>query len=380
MRLIKNILVATDFTKSSKNLIETAALLGQNFHADISIIHVLPGEIKEKKSKLMLEEAASTRMEKAVKSIESKGVTVKKTYLRKGNSADAVIRTADRLSMNLILIGSSEITKDDKFKLGTTAEKIIRKSEVPVWVVKKNSDVEIKSVFCPVDFSDESKRALTNAVYLAMTFKARLIIYSVYELYDKSFPRFDPKSGGLNKLAKTEHEKKLDKFMKAVKTAGLDHKVIVKGGDPATQIAKGINKLKPDLLIMGTTGKSGLSRWLMGSVTEKVTREVPCSFITVKSENILTLELQTRVTDMEYHYKAARELLEKGLFKESVDEFLVCLKINDMHIPSLVGISKAYERLGRKRLSESYRKMARSTLAKMWDDQIQTDVLKHYDL
>ncbi len=380
MQLIKNILIATDFTKSSKTVIDNAIALGQKFSSNIFLIYVYPEEIKNKKSRLMMEEAAISKMDKIVKTIESKDLVVKKTFLRNGNCVDAVVRTADRINANLILIGSGELTKKEVYKLGTTADMIIRKSEVPVWVVKKDSKVEIANVFCPVDFSDQSKRALMDAVYIARYFNASLVIFSVYELYDKSFPRFYPESGGMNKLFKTKHESKLKDFMKTVDIKGLDFSLVVKAGDPAKEILKSIKKNKPDLLIMGTAGKSGISRWLMGSVTEKVTREVPCSFITVKSKKILTEELETRVMDMEYHFKAAQDLIEKGLFKEAVEEFLVCLKINDMHIPSMVGISKAYEKLGNIELTESYQDMARSSLSKMWDKKIEEEIRNHYSL
>lgn len=380
MQLIKNILLATDFTGSRKNLVDTAISLGQNFHSDISIIHVIPKEIKDKKSKSMLEDAARESMDALIEQIKDANVKIGKTYIRQGNPVDTIVRTAERVNSNVILMGSSETPKKDNYKLGTTAEKIIRKSQVPVWVAKRDSQFEIKTVFCPIDFSDESKRALQDAEYIARIFKARLIIFSVFELYDKNYPRLDSTSGGMNKLAQTEHEKMLEKFLKSTKTTDLDVKVVTRSGDPSKEILKALKRFQADLLIMGTTGKSGLSRWLMGSVTEKVIREVPCSFITVKSTNILTVELQERVKDMEYHYKAAQELLEKGLFEESVSEFLVCLNMNDMHIPSLVGISKAYEKLGDERLAENYKKIARKTLTNMWDEKIEAEVRKHYSL
>ena len=380
MQLIQNILIATDLTKSSKIVIDTAITLSKKFHSNIYLIYVFPEAIKDEKSKSMIEEAATSKMDEIVKSIESEDVVVKETFLRNGNCVEAVVRTADRINANLILIGSGELAKNEIYKLGTTADMIIRKSEVPVWVVQKGSKVQIKRIFCPIDFSDQSKRALTDAAYIARSFKASLVIFSVYELYDKSFPRFNPESGGMNKLFKTEHENRLKKFIENIEINCLDYTLVIKAGDPAKEILKAIKKLEPDLLLMGTSGKSGISRWLMGSVAEKVTREVPCSFVTVKSKEILTLELEHRVIDMEYHFKAAETLAKKGLFKEAADQFLICLKINDMHIPSMAGISKAYESLGNKQLAESYKNMARNSLGKMWDKKIEAEIRQHYSL
>ncbi|MCP4122759.1 MAG: universal stress protein [Bacteroidetes bacterium] len=380
MRFIKQILVATDFTKSSDNLFESALQLAGNFKARISIIHVFPGGIKDAKTKVLLEEAANSNMKKIVQKIEAAGVEVRKTYLREGNCTDNVVRTAERINANLIMIGSSEDEKNDLYKLGTTAEKIIRRSEQPVWVVKKDGAVSFKTIFCPVDFSDESKRAIQDAAYLAHSFKSKLIIFSVYELYDKSYPRFDPEAGGMNELVRKEHESELEEFLEGINLIGLVHDIKIAAGDPAKEINKSLRSHKPDLLVMGTTGKTGLSRWIMGSVTEKVIREVPCSFITLKSESTLSPELESRVLDLEYHIKAARELFDKNLFQEAIEEFSTCLKINDMHIPSLVGISKAYEALGNDELAKSYRRIATSTLDKMWESKIESEVRKFYGI
>jgi nucleotide-binding universal stress UspA family protein len=52
---------------------------------------------------------------------------------------------------------------------------------------------------------------------------------------------------------------------------------------------RAIHDTKPDLLVMGSQGKTGLTRIIMGSTTEKVIREMPCSVITVKQEHVIRL-------------------------------------------------------------------------------------------
>lgn len=76
------------------------------------------------------------------------------------------------------------------FQLGSTAERIIRKSNKPVWVIKNDTLLSIKRILYPVDFSVESKRALNNAITLAQKFNAELIIFSVYELADADSLRY----------------------------------------------------------------------------------------------------------------------------------------------------------------------------------------------
>ncbi len=131
-----------------------------------------------------------------------------------------------------------------------------------------------------------------------------------------------------------------------------------------------------DLLIMGTTGKTDLSRLIIGSVAEKVVREVPCSFITLKSENIITLQLETNIRDIETHYSAGMELMEDGFFKESIEQFKICLSISNMHVPSYNGIAKVYEKLDDLDKAKIYRNSGKEVLNLIWNQKIEGEVRK----
>jgi nucleotide-binding universal stress UspA family protein len=74
---------------------------------------------------------------------------------------------------------------------------------------------------------------------------------------------------------------KLEKMAKA-KLDGLDCKMLIAIGDPATTIIKQAAKLKADVVIMATHGRSGIKRFLLGSVAENVVRRCPCAVLTVR--------------------------------------------------------------------------------------------------
>lgn len=174
------------------------------------------------------------------------------------------------------------------FQLGSTAERIIRKSNKPVWVIKNDTLLSIKRILYPVDFSVESKRALNNAITLAQKFNAELIIFSVYELADADSLRYRFDWDEYKHSLRSLHMKEFNSFLEGFDLIDLNFKIETKGGSPAKEILQTIKKYKSDLLVMGTTGRSGISKILIGSVTEKVIRELPCSFITQKSENLIT--------------------------------------------------------------------------------------------
>ncbi len=379
MTLIENILVTTDFTKSSENALENAIALAKIFKSKISLIHVLPDDIKKEKAGLFLSDAATKKMKELLEGIKSKGIKVDEPVLEYGNISDKVIKMAHNINANVIMIGAGEKAENEAFQLGTTVEKIIRKSDKPVWVIKNNSSLDIKNILCPVDFSSESSRALKNAISLSRRFKARLIIFNVYKIGYPTALGSKMDWDEENDEKSSEQLKNFNLFLKDFNLKNLNWEKEIKGGDPSAKIRKAISKYKSDLTIMGTSGKTGLSRFIMGSVTEKVIREVLSSFITLKSMDIINLKLEKKIRDIQNHFEVAHQLMEDGFYEESVFEFEICLRINDMHIPSLKGISEVYEKLENKEKSEKYKKIAKEIQFKFWDKKIEAELRdKHF--
>jgi nucleotide-binding universal stress UspA family protein len=376
MKLLEKILIATDFSSSCDNVVDHAIRLAKTFQSKIIPIHVLPDDIRNEKALLLLNQAAEKELGAINARINKEGIDTDIPIVEYGNHYEKIILAADRINANLILIGAGEKVQNDVFQLGTTAEKIIRKSDKPVWVVKNDSPLTIKKILCPVDFSSESKRALINAIIVARRFNAELVIFSVYELIYADALRLKIDWDAELEYVRMEHLKEFDSFLSKFNLADLNWKKEIHSGLPADEILKAISDKNIDLLIMGTTGKSGLTRILMGSVTEKVIREMPCSFITLKTEDFIDLKLESRIRDIETHYAIAKQLMKDGFFKESINEYKICLSINDMHIPSLHGIAKVYSKLQKPKSEAKYKDMAKEVMQRIWDQEIEIEIRK----
>ena len=114
----------------------------------------------------------------------------------------------------------------------------------------------------------------------------------------------------------------------------------------------------------------------MGSVTEKVVREVPCSFLTLKSEDVISLQLETHMRDIEELHKTALELIEDGFYEEAKDHLNACLNISDMHVPAYQGLAKVYEKLNQPEKVRMYRNYARDIMDKIWYTKVEEEVRK----
>jgi len=372
MKLLKRILVAIDFTASSENVLNNSIKFAKTFQSEITLVHILPDDINNEKVELLVKKAATTHLKEANDRIINEGIKIGSPILEYGNYCDRIVNASDKINANLVIVGSGEKLKDDAFQLGTTAEKIIRKSNKPVFVIKNNQILNVQNIVCPIDFSKESGRALNSAIIMSRMFDAKLVILSVYSPFGQTFAKLDAVK--INEQRKLDHKKEFDKFLEEFNLIDVNLVKEIKGGEPAKEILKTIKNHESDLLIMGTTGKSGISKVLMGSVTEKAIREVPCSFITLKNNDVVTLELESKIQDIENHYTTAQELFEKGFFEDSINQYKICLGINFTHIPSLKGIAKVYEKLGDIDNAKMHRKMAEDVLERIANIKIEKEV------
>ncbi len=376
MKLLEKILLAQDFSKSSQNLVHSAIELAKIFESKIVPIHVLPDDIVNKKVKVLLNETAMTKLEDTVQRIEDEGVDVDNPLLAFGSPHEAIVRAAVDINANVILTGSGESKKGDTFQLGTTTERIIQKSEKPVFVIKEGILLNVRHILCPVDFSESSKRALKNALTMARRFKSELTILAVCELQGSTWFTSEKDKEQENELRYTLHREEFDSFLKEFDLTNLNWTKEIPKGNPAKEILSAISRKMIDLLIMGTAGRTGLNRMIMGSVTEKVVREVPCSFLTLKSEDVISLQLETHIKDIEKLHKTGLQLMEDGFLEEAIGQFKACLSINDMHVPAYKGLAKVYEKLNQPERARMYRRSAKEIMDKIWYQKIEKEVRK----
>lgn len=144
--------------------------------------------------------------------------------------------------------------------------------------------ITFTQVLCPVDLSDASKRPLAYAAAVAHWYQARLSVLHVV-------PTFDPipvHPGALEAPVRIVYPMSREDVLGAVRRvtqeagiASADVDVIAEAGESAATIVDQAVARGADLLVMGTHGRTGIDRLLLGSVTEQVLHEAPCPVLTV---------------------------------------------------------------------------------------------------
>lgn len=147
--------------------------------------------------------------------------------------------------------------------------------------------VQLKNILCPTDFSEFSGRALRHAMALARRFEAKLTVLHViaYPLaYGGDMPYFPNPPLVEDRSYKKEAEAELRQF---VEPAILDRVAInleIRQGMPWREIRAAADAVGADLLVMGTHGRGGFERFILGSVAEKVLHSASCPVLTVCHE------------------------------------------------------------------------------------------------
>lgn len=136
----------------------------------------------------------------------------------------------------------------------------------------------IRTILHPTDFSEQSNYALRLACALARDHGARLIL-----LHVASPPTAIYGGDVLVPLPPESHDEEKQRLdrLEVPDTVSTERRLVE--GDAATEILYVAEKTGADLIVMGTHGRTGLARFLMGSVAEQIVRKGPCPVLTVKT-------------------------------------------------------------------------------------------------
>ncbi len=142
--------------------------------------------------------------------------------------------------------------------------------------------MNVNKILVPVDYSDSGDAAMAYAVLLAKEYDAEMHLMHVYEqpttFVDSGFTGA-PIPAETSPALLNEEEAKLNRVMPA-EGVKFRHSFVV--GTPAEALVDYAKDNQIDLVVMGTHGRTGISRLLMGSVAEGVVRNAPCPVLTIK--------------------------------------------------------------------------------------------------
>jgi nucleotide-binding universal stress UspA family protein len=200
--------------------------------------------------------------------------------VRCGNEPDAILRAADEVGADLIVVGTHGRTGLDRLLCGSVAESVLQRSSRPVLVVRQTdvsrTEKPIRIVLHPTSFSVRSRPALGVAWALARSHRARLVLLHA-----------GPGDRGPERAELARLKEQSDR-------AGLEVSVETRfgQGEPVTEILRAARDLGCDLIVLGLHSRTGLDRRMTGSVAELVIREAPCPTLIIKDSSGASTSLE----------------------------------------------------------------------------------------
>lgn len=139
-------------------------------------------------------------------------------------------------------------------------------------------------ILVPIDFSAYSEHALDYAVALAAKLDAKVHVLHVIGIPLSGVPELGlALTAGMMDQLVIDNQKALDGVVDARRASGVIGEVLLRTGDARELILRACEEVHADLLVMGTHGRRGISRAVLGSVAESVVRTAPCPVMTIRS-------------------------------------------------------------------------------------------------
>jgi nucleotide-binding universal stress UspA family protein len=210
------------------------------------------------------------------------GATVKCT-VEKGSAEQVIIQAAAADKGTLVTMATHGRSGINRWLLGSVTEKVLRGATNPLLLVraideaKTEGEANLKSVVVPLDGSELAESVLPTVAELAKKLKLEVILFRAYRIPYNAYAgdegyyaiNYDDLLTGMREEAVDYLEKKTE----AVKKMGVDKvSCLAKDGFAPDEIISLARKTPDNLLAMCTHGRSGVKRWMLGSVTETVVR------------------------------------------------------------------------------------------------------------
>ena len=144
--------------------------------------------------------------------------------------------------------------------------------------------LEVKLILCPIDFSEFSVRAYRHALSLAEHYRAKVVALHVVEQFRFPSAGFAASAGLYDEFCQAAREggkEQLQEFVKNHTHDEIQPEIVVHQGIASDSILAFAQAQKTDVIVMGTHGRRGYDRLMLGSVTNRVIRRAPCPVLVV---------------------------------------------------------------------------------------------------
>jgi nucleotide-binding universal stress UspA family protein len=284
MIMLERILVPLDGSIRAQAILTELHVLLVRYDSEVILLRVVVPPTTMNPSvyaRLLDERRADARayLQRMVGELTGSGATAR-GVVYEGYPAEAILAGAREQAATLIALTTHGRTGLARWELGSVTEKVLRGSECPILVTRSFETAEagatrdrqpaqaaIRRMLLPIDAGDLSLAAVGPAMELAVLCGAEMLLVHVLD----------------DNLAGELPMPDIERAQELVTAAGLHAEVVLERGDAADRLLAVAAERQADLIVMATHGRSGLKRWVLGSVAERVMRAAPVPLLLVRA-------------------------------------------------------------------------------------------------
>jgi nucleotide-binding universal stress UspA family protein len=295
-----DILVPTDGSEHAGRAARQAEYLAELFDATVHLLSVVDvqgaagafnagGVDKAFVTRL---EAEGERVVETVRT-EITGVDAVRTAVVRGRPDEEILGYADENDVDLVVMGTHGRTGLTRYVAGSVTERVLRLSDVPVLTVRTVDEEmsEYGEVLVPTDGSEYAEAAVDHGLAVAEAAGARVHAVNVVDLGSMTASATYGLPDDVVARIEADGEAAVEEVASRARGRGLEAVTDVRRGSAARTLLDYVDRKAIDLVTMGTAGRTGLDRYLLGSTTEGLVRR--------SDAPVLAVNARDRVTDSE---------------------------------------------------------------------------------
>ncbi|MEF8976418.1 MAG: universal stress protein [Halapricum sp.] len=285
--MYENILFPFDGSEGAASVLHHASELAHWYDATIQVLYVADTTrdsvtVVDGHTVDVLVRKGEDIVDEAAKTLETLGVSYE-TDVVQGNPAQTIVDYAERFDQDLVVMPTHGREGISRYLIGSVSEKVVRLSSVPVLTVSMQPDETLEfpyeNILIPTDGSDAATRAAEHTLSFAASLDATVHVLSVVDDTALGADIRSTTSGTENEEAASNA---VETVISAAETRGVTNTVRhIEHGTPVEEILDYIESNDIHAVGMGTTGRRGTDRILLGSVAEKTVRSAPVPVMTV---------------------------------------------------------------------------------------------------
>lgn len=289
--MARTILVAVDFSDASRAAVRRARALARSAGASLRILHACPPPSDDLDPRLVeqlteeLRRGAKLRLANLAASFDDGRVALS-TAFEEADPSRAIRDAAESDDVSLIVMGSHGRRGIDRLLLGSVAARVVQRAPKPVFVVRGEHSGEdedgspIQSILLATDFSEKAAAVEPEVAEWALRFGAEVeVLHVIRETSVLLAPYAVTGSSDFEGEMFEAAESRMAGVLRRLRERGIHAKAKIVYGGPAEEILRRAEATNVDLVAVGTRGYSGLQRFLLGSVAQRVLSQAHCDVL-----------------------------------------------------------------------------------------------------